>query len=284
MRASSFKAQYRRAPPRSATPPPPAYEPLSPILRPATPSPANPTGGVVAIAEHASNSINGVVHQAPVYGDIGRAAPPLGVPTIPSSPALRVAPPPALPHQNLQYSPVLRSPIDALANAALSAHGSPTYINSSHRPSYGLPSPTTAIPLLAPNQGAPKHTYPDETVYSYSERPSKRARSEYLPSPQFAHHPSRPSTSHVPSWSYNVEQMADSGVRMYQDNSLLAQPQEEASLKRLSDAQLLLDFAVTAQFSFQPTVPTRHQWSHLLNMSGSHPLDGKSSRMYHCVP
>lgn len=41
-RISSFKAQYRQAPPRAATPPPPAYEPLSPLLPPAQPAPALP--------------------------------------------------------------------------------------------------------------------------------------------------------------------------------------------------------------------------------------------------
>jgi F-box/leucine-rich repeat protein 10/11 len=41
-RVTSFKAQYRQAPVRAATPPSPVWEPLSPILHPSEPSAARP--------------------------------------------------------------------------------------------------------------------------------------------------------------------------------------------------------------------------------------------------
>ncbi|KAH4078178.1 hypothetical protein HBI56_226790 [Parastagonospora nodorum] len=41
-RVTSFKAQYRQAPVRAVTPPPPAWEPLSPVLRPSDPSAVRP--------------------------------------------------------------------------------------------------------------------------------------------------------------------------------------------------------------------------------------------------
>lgn len=55
----------------------------------------------------------------------------------------------------------------------------------------------------------------------------------------------------------------DHGVRMYQDNAPSGRHQEDSQTKRLSDAQLLLDFhnAVSVSHSAQPLVSTAKRWS-----------------------
>ncbi|KAF2477796.1 uncharacterized protein BDR25DRAFT_275202 [Lindgomyces ingoldianus] len=222
MRGSSFKAQYRLAPLRAGTPPPPAYEPLSPI--------------------------------------VDRSRYPRSSPSVAYNPPLRSAP---LPRSNPQYSPALASPIDALADAAVSSlHASPAYVESSRPPSYGPASPATAVP--PPHERLPKRRYFDDALQAYEERPSKRARSEFFPSPRQGQQYSRPATSHIPGWSYNIEQMMDNGVRMYQDNGIVAHHPEDSSSKRLSDAQLLLDFHHAVSASHGGTelhVSTSKRWS-----------------------
>ncbi|KAF1949320.1 hypothetical protein CC80DRAFT_429600 [Byssothecium circinans] len=213
MRVSSFKKQYRQAPPRAATPPPPAWEPLSPVLRP-------------------------------------REAP---------APSMRSAP---LPQRNTPYSPAHGSPIEALANAAAvtSLHASPSYANSARR-SAQLPSSPTTTPH-PPGQRAPKHAHPAHSSYTHHERPAKRARSEYYSSPQYSQHGPRPATSHIPGWSYNVEHMADNGLRMYQDSFATPHCHDDNTLKRLSDAQLLMDFAASASSPRHAPAPKRWSISH----------------------
>ncbi|KAH7354587.1 hypothetical protein BKA66DRAFT_430417 [Pyrenochaeta sp. MPI-SDFR-AT-0127] len=191
---SSFKAQYRQAPARAATPPPPAYEPLSPLL---------------------------------------------------GSPAVALEPPQrsALPSQPLPpFSQSLASPIDALADAAItSQQTTPAHLEPARRQPYAATEPAP-IPQPVGHRAA-KHTYPRDAAYSYNERPAKRARSEFFVSPPYGQPQSRPATSHIPGWSYNVEQMMDSGMRMYQDRRAPASHhQSEGGTDRLSDAQLLLDF------------------------------------------
>ncbi|ORY13267.1 hypothetical protein BCR34DRAFT_481252 [Clohesyomyces aquaticus] len=251
MRRSSFKPQYRQAPLRAGTPPPPAYEPLSPVLSPVELPRTHPARGSPRNPQRESNGPKGVAHPPLLSVEVARThftgASSSGV----CDPLPRSAPPP---HTDTPYSPALASPIDALANAAVSSlHASPAHVGALRRQSHGPTSPATAMPVLPPNKRVPKRAYFDDTFHAYDERPSKRARSEFFPSPQQSLQHSRPATSHNPGWSYNVEQMMDTGVRMYQDNGVAGQPVDETSFKRLSDAQLLLDFhhAVSASHSTQ---------------------------------
>jgi F-box/leucine-rich repeat protein 10/11 len=65
----SFKAQYRQAPARAATPPPPVWEPLSPVLRAAAPSATLAAGGTrdetAHSIKHANGSAPGTTQHAP---------------------------------------------------------------------------------------------------------------------------------------------------------------------------------------------------------------------------
>jgi len=88
----------------------------------------------------------------------------------------------------------------------------------------------------------------------------KRVRSEYFSPPHAQQFPSS-ITGHTQAWSYNVEQMADNGRRMYQDAALPVQYPDESSRKRLSDAELLINFAAHA-FNATPQRPaTAKRWS-----------------------
>jgi F-box/leucine-rich repeat protein 10/11 len=181
----------------------------------------------------------------------------LDSPVVTYEPSLRSAP---LPKRSTPYSAALESPIEALADAAISSlHTSPTYVNSAHRLLHAPVSPAS-IPH-PPGLPAPRHAYPLDSGYTFDERPAKRARSEFLSSPHYGPHDARPATSHIPGWSYNVEQMVNNGLRMYQDNPRPAQHQEESSLKRLSDAQLLMDFATTASTLTPHPAPETKRWS-----------------------
>lgn len=264
MRVSSFKAQYRQAPLRTATPPPPPYEPLSPILRPSGASPVHPAGGKDDIATRDSNAARAAIHRTPDYTEPDRPRLQL------SSPAVTFGPPPPsapLPLAHPQYSSALGSPIDALADAAASSlRTTPAHSSSARRRPHVPSSANTALnhPLGEHN---PHQAYGDRSIPLYEERPSKRARSEFFPSTQAVQQQySRPATSHVPHCSYNVEQMVDNGTRMYQDNQPSALHPDESSSKRLSDAQLLLDFhrAVSSSHSVQTQHLSvkRHSISH----------------------
>jgi len=181
----------------------------------------------------------------------------LSSPAVTYEPSLRSAP---LPQHSAPYSPILGSPIEALADAAISSlQASPTYVSSAHGSSHAPISPATIT--HPPGLRAPKHAYPHNSSYTFDERPAKRARSEFFSTPHYGQHHARPATSHIPGWSYNVEQMADNGHRMYQDNSRSRQQPEENSLKRLSDAQLLMDFAVHASTSTPRPPQTAKRWS-----------------------
>lgn len=256
MRASSFKAQYRRAPPRPDTPPAPVWEPLSPVLRPHEAPAAHPTGASNGDAQTSAHPIADPLHLTPAQRAPGRAPLQLSPPSGAFEPSLRSAP---LPQRGAPFPPALGSPIEALADAAVSLHAKPSYIESA-RPSSQLPASPAAAAHL-PRQRAPKHAQHLDAGYAYDERPAKRARSEYFSSPQYGQHYSRPATSHIPSWSYNVEQMADNSTRMYQDTPATPQHQDENSLKRLSDAQLLLDFAAEASSSTPRHPSTTKRWS-----------------------
>ncbi|KAF2876358.1 hypothetical protein BDV95DRAFT_560548 [Massariosphaeria phaeospora] len=259
MRVSSFKAQYRQAPLRAETPPPPTYEPLSPVLPPARPAIGDPAGGNARAATQAPNGVNGAIYKARSYSEADRADEYLGFPAVTDEPWRRSAP---LSRHAADHSSALGSPIDALASAAVThMYSSPSYRSSSRRQSHAPVSPTTAI-AFPPTGHASRHAYSPQSSYVYDERPSKRARSEFLPSPQYRQHHSRPATSHIPGWSYNVEQMMDADLRMYQDSRSPAQLQEDET-KRLLDAQLLLDFhlAVSTTRTTEPATSTAKRWS-----------------------
>ncbi|PSN64583.1 hypothetical protein BS50DRAFT_576024 [Corynespora cassiicola Philippines] len=193
----------------------------------------------------------------------------------PARPQLQLAPPAAtyeqppplrsapLPRRNPQYSPALGSPIEALASAAVSSiQASPGYFDPPRRPSHAPLSPATALPLPH-TERVPKHAPQPDPAFSYNDRPTKRARTDVPSSPHYGQRYSRPATSHIPGWSYNVEQMADNGVRMYQDHRVPAPYQEDSSSKRLSDAQLLLDFhhSISASPSAPPPAAMAKRWS-----------------------
>ncbi|KAH6644040.1 hypothetical protein C7974DRAFT_348667 [Boeremia exigua] len=176
-----------------------------------------------------------------------RPATPPPPPFEPLSPALppatRALPPlpqpPPQPHPAHAWAP--GSPIAALADAAVaSQHASPPHVDHARRASYAAPSPASRALAQPHADRAPALAFP---AYTYDERPSKRARSEFYSasSPTYGLQHSRPATSHNPGWAYNVEHMVDTGMRMYQDAA--PHPKQEHNPdKRLSDAQLLLDF------------------------------------------
>ena len=108
---------------------------------------------------------------------------------------------------------------------------------------------------------APTHTFARDSIHSFDERPAKRARSEVHGSPQYGQAHSRPATSHIPGWSYNVEQMMDSGSRMYQNNTESSNRSSDRPNDRLSDAELLLNFFnVSTQTAHSPP-STAKRWS-----------------------
>jgi F-box/leucine-rich repeat protein 10/11 len=230
-RLSSFKEQYRRASARAPTPPPPIYEPLSPILPPTEPSKAHPAGyaNIQTASLSGTRHVNDAPNNASALRDGARASLEQSSPPVTYGHSSRSAAPPP------QYSLAQPSPIEALADVAVTRqHTNPTYVDFSRHASHPATSPTT-VPYPI-GERAPVYASSRDPVYSFDERPAKRARSEVYGSPQYGQSQSRPATSHIPGWSYNVEHMADGGNRMHQ-NSSLPVPDE-----RLSEAQLLLDF------------------------------------------
>ncbi|OCL08226.1 hypothetical protein AOQ84DRAFT_45227 [Glonium stellatum] len=261
MSCHSFKAQYKLPPLRFGTPPPPYefIEPLTPVDGRDGEGPtffqdyngANDTqrAGIGRIEEPKSGREHGELDQ----GHSGAPA---------ASPKRAQHPRPTTSHTEVEGSP-----IDTLANAASSLAASPVFAQPSRRSSQAPISPTT-IPRFPSNGYSAKHTFPEDFNHAYDERPSKRARSEFFPSPHYPQSVSRPATSHNPShgWSYNVEQMVDNGTRMYHDNPLSRSYQEDSSAlgKRLSDAQLLLDFhqiGSASSFSRQSRIQLSNGWS-----------------------
>ncbi|KAH7080766.1 hypothetical protein FB567DRAFT_112762 [Paraphoma chrysanthemicola] len=253
-RVTSFKAQYRKSPARAATPPPPLWEPLSPVLHP-THGP-HPAGGNHSDALPSSNRVNGALHTVAASREPRRAPLELSSPAVTYDPPLRSALPQPPPHTSLP----LGSPIEALPDtAALSQLTSPAYTEPTRRASHTATSPTT-VPH-ATSERAPKHTFARDASYAHNERPTKRARSEYHTSPPYGQHQSRPATSHIPGWSYNVEQMADNGMRMYQEARAAAPQQGNGGDKMLSDAELLLFFSNVSAHTVQSPPSTAKRWS-----------------------
>ncbi|KAF1979480.1 hypothetical protein BU23DRAFT_522751 [Bimuria novae-zelandiae CBS 107.79] len=259
MRVSTFKPQPGQAPTRSATPPRPVWEPLSPILRPQQAPLANPAGSTDDRSPSGNDAASASQRIQPQNAGFSArlqresaAAATYGQ-SLPSAP---------LPPLGAPYSPALCPPIEALADAAMSSlHASPTFGEPARRPLQLPASPSTFV--HSPGHRAPKHAYAVDGSYPYTERPAKRARSDYFSSPQYGqqHHP-RPATSHIPGWSYNVEQMVDNGHRMYHDTARPVQyHHDESSMKRLSDAQLLMDFATAASSSTPRRDSTTKRWS-----------------------
>ncbi|KAB2103842.1 JmjC domain-containing histone demethylation protein 1 [Alternaria gaisen] len=239
-RISSFKEQYRRASARAPTPPPPVYEPLSPILSPTEPSTAHPAGNanIPTASLSSTRHINDALKIASALGEGARASVEHPSPVVTCGHSARSAPPPP------QYSLAQASPIEALADVAVTRqHAIPQYVGYSRHASFSAASPTT-VPYPT-GERAPAHALPRDASYPFDERPAKRARSEVYGSPQYGQSQSRPATSHNPGWSYNVEQMADGGSRMHQNSSV---PDD-----RLVEAQLLLDFfKVSTQTAHSP--------------------------------
>lgn len=252
-RITSFKPQHRQHAARSATPPPPPYEPLSPLLPPAAANPASASRDDAAAHPRPPNGAHAHAAAGPVSSRAGaqhsalpatRDRPPQHAAPLPPLPPL---PPQPLPHRSWPPG----SPIEALADAAVaSQHTSPPYVDHPRRASCAAASPNTLPNTLPrpPGERPPAHLYPRDAAYTFDDRPAKRARSELYSasSPTYGHQQhSRPATSHNPGWSYNVEHMVDTGMRMYQeyqDPANAAPKQEHNPDKRLSDAQLLLDF------------------------------------------
>ncbi|KAI1517976.1 JmjC domain-containing histone demethylation protein [Pyrenophora tritici-repentis] len=260
-RVTSFKHEYRQASARAATPPPPIYEPLSPVLQPTEPSRAHPAG--TANTRTASLSRPGNGNGPPVapsaLGKSTRTAGGQPTPPVTYEPALRSAQPP--PHFSLAQP----SPIEALADVAMiSQHTSPAYVGLS-RPANQLPTSPIAGSLPI-GERAPTQAFARDPTYPYTDRPAKRARSEVYGSPQYGQAHSRPATSHISNRPYNVEQMVDSGSRMHQNTG---DPSD-----RLSDAQLLLDFFnVSTQTAHSPP-STAKRWS----VSQSAPAEQQSQQ------
>jgi F-box/leucine-rich repeat protein 10/11 len=236
-RITAFKAHLPRGPARTATPPPPQYEPLSPVLQPAV---------AVAVAAAAAHPAASQSAHAPTT----LALPPQHLPHPQhaqhphhahthhshSHPHLQQPHPHILPP-----SPwALGSPIEALADAA-AATAAPAPVQRTS-PAYIEPPPL--------------HKHGRTASSSLVDaRPAKRARSElYHASPPHAHHYDRPATSHIPGWSYNVEHMSDAGMRVYHDPV-------ESTDNRISDAQLLLDFFQVSAHTAQTPPSTAKRWS-----------------------
>ncbi|KAH6851569.1 hypothetical protein BKA58DRAFT_71810 [Alternaria rosae] len=240
-RLSSFKEQYRRASARAPTPPPPVYEPLSPILPPTEPSTAHPAGNanIPTASLSGTRHINEASHNAFTFREGARASGEQSSPVVTYGHSSRSAPPPP------QYSLAQASPIEALADVAITRqHTNPPYADFSRHASHLATSPAThPYPI---GERAPIHASPRDPIYSYDERPAKRARSEVYGSPQYGQSQSRPATSHIPGWSYSVEHMADGGNGMHQ---ISAVPDD-----RRAEAELLLDFfkASTTQLAQSP--------------------------------
>ena len=254
-RGTSFKAQYRQAPTRTATPPPPAWEPLSPMLHPTEPSTTHSAGGNHGGIAHGSRYANGGAINAPTARETGHASLQLSPPAVTYEPSSRSAP---LPQPPPQYSLPLESPIEALADAAVSSQRtSPAHVEPPRRASHAATSPTTAPHTIG--ERAPKHVFARDHTYSYNERPAKRARSEYHTSPPYGQHQSRPATSHIPG--YNVEQMMDNGTRMYQESRAAPPQQSSGGDKMLSDAELLLFFSNVSATAAQTPPSTAKRWS-----------------------
>jgi F-box/leucine-rich repeat protein 10/11 len=265
-RVVSFKEEYRRASARAPTPPPPVYEPLSPILPPTEPARAHPAGNanIPTASLSSTRHINDAPHSASTRREGARASGEQSLPAVTYGHSSRSAPPPP------QYSLAQASPIEALADVAVTRqHTNPPYADFSRHASHPAMSPTTLpypIGERAPVH-APVHTSPSDSIYPFDERPAKRARSEVYGSPQYGQSQARPATSHIPGWSYSVEHLNDGGGRMHQIDAV---PDE-----RLAEAELLLDFFKTSTRTAQSPPSTAKR----LTISQSAPAEQPSQAL-----
>ena len=135
----------------------------------------------------------------------------------------------------------LQSPstIDTLATVALAT--SPTYSPiSPHGPRHDSLGQTLGA---WSNKSAHQQSPTNGNVHGVDERPSKRARSEIVPSSRGTLDASRPATSYIPvTWSYNVEQNIDNGSKLYnnQQDYRYSESRPMQSGANLYEAELLL--------------------------------------------
>lgn len=131
----------------------------------------------------------------------------------------------------------IASPIDKLASVALGT--SPTFSPRSQQYRSHAHQPQSAPSYWAHSD--PQYQYPPAAhpQYGIEERPTKRARSEVLASPQQFQSFSRPVTSYHPSggWSFNVNEPAHSGYQ-----AAPYQPSGNGHGSDYQDAELLLFF------------------------------------------
>lgn len=224
------------------------------------PSNSHPAAGHPTTSTHSAKHPNAAESAGAAFRQISHTHLQLTSPAVTYEPPLRSAP---LPHPLPHYSLALASPIEALADAAMTSQQiSQAFVEPPRHPSY--PSHPTTSPVTIPEsmvERAPRHAFGQDLTYAYNERPAKRARSEIYGSPHYAQAQSRPATSHIPGWSYNVEHMVDSGMRMYQDSRPSTQHQSGSGEDRISDAQLLLDFFNTSVHTAQTPPSTTKRWS-----------------------
>ena len=161
-------------------------------------------------------------------------------------------------HAHPQPSP---STIDTLATVALAT--SPTYSPiSPHGPRHdSLGHSFSAWPSGTIHHQDSINGY----AYPTDERPSKRARSEAMPSPRETFDKSRPATSHVPvTWSYNLEQKIDNGSKVYtsQPSYQYSETSNVQTSANLYEAELLLSLGRERRHSSydkgQPKKQQRH--------------------------
>lgn len=160
------------------------------------------------------------------------------------------------------YSVTQDTPTGAFTGAGAVAASQPTLLAHGAPPQYAshtVPALVTLAHSLGPNAFEGTHT--QEPAYRHGDRPTKRARSELYTAPQYGQPQSRPATSHIPGWSYNVEHMADTGMRMYQNDRASGPNHTGGSEDRISDAQLLLNFFNVSAHTAQTPPSTAKRWS-----------------------
>jgi F-box/leucine-rich repeat protein 10/11 len=255
-RVTSFREQYRQATTRATTPPRPAYEPLSPVLSPTEPSIAHPASNanITTASIYGGGQPNDAQEDTLSLGQGARAGGAQSSPAVTYEESSRSANPPP------QFSLARSSPIEALAEAAIiSQHTGPAYVELARHASYPATSLTT-VPYPI-SERAPSHVFSTDPTHSLNERPAKRARSEVHGSPQYGQSHARPATSHIPGWSYNVDQKMDSGNRMYQNTIEHSNKPNDRPNDQLSDAELLLNFFNVSTQTAQSPPSTAKRWS-----------------------
>ncbi|KAF2273973.1 uncharacterized protein EI97DRAFT_444528 [Westerdykella ornata] len=241
MNVSGFKVQSPNSPLPANAPQRPGYEPISPILAPSNAPAAHPASGNEHLPPPSAKEVK-TAEKLSLRNDRSIPSPPhlQSPPAAPREP-LHSAP---LPPSKPRLSSALASPISALQNAAPPSADASPISHSSHPPRDRISLPTEPAPAY--DERARKHGHAEPGT-AYGDRTPKRARSNV-----FSHDQQRPrpATSHSPGWSDNALRTTDNGV--------LA---EDIQAKRLSEAQLLLDFAANAPYAVKPHVPLPKRWS-----------------------